>query len=831
VGNSIERILGTRKAAVGAAIALAFIALAIVGPWLISDATDIVGAPRLPPSASHWFGIDGQGQDVLARAVVGARSTLFVAFGVGISVTLIGAAVGVTGGYFGGRVDAVLAVLTNVFLVIPGLPLAIVLAAYLPSGPWSLAMILTLTGWAWNARQFRSQALSLASRDFVAAAKIAGEPHTAIVFREILPNMASLVASAMIGATIYALGAQVGLEFLGLGDVGAVTWGTNLYWAANNAALITGTWWEFAPTGFAIALVGFSLVLINFAIDEVNNPRLIATPDNKSNNGTSRVRPRSGPAPSQGQALVLRKLTIRYPGAARNTVDNVDLEVHQGQLLGLAGVSGCGKTTIGKALLGLLPAGTTIEGEIWVDGQLINELDPEALRRFRWQRASMVFQSALSVLNPVATVRQQIADTLAAHGRFDFEDRALELMTLVELEAATLDRYPHELSGGMRQRVVIAIALALRPHLIIMDEPTTALDVVVERQILERVLALKSELSVAVLFISHDVRLMLHIADIVAVMHAGTIVEIGPAAKLRSDAEHAETRSLLSDDIYSRPIQPSQTRVDRSDQTPPVLRVRGIRKSYAASRLRTLAVRDINFEVHAGEIVALVGPSGSGKSTLARIIARLIDADAGSLELQGRDAMQVPLRDYRSRVQMIFQDPFASLNPVHRVGYQVDRVLRRLGHVGADQLELKRNELLESIGLELALAQRFPHQLSGGQRQRFAVARVLAARPQLIIADEPTSMLDASIRAELLSLLRGLSRDRGVAILLITHDLASAARYSDRALVLEAGQIVESGAADEMFVRPTHPCTQRLALSAAFAGRDSGTVPSQVSAT
>jgi peptide/nickel transport system permease protein len=272
----LRRLLANRKAAFGVAVVAFFVALALLGPALVGDPLDFVGKPHQAPSWQHWFGTTGQGQDVFAQTVAGARITLAVGFATGALVVGIGALVGGLGGYYGGRVDDVLSLVTNVFLVMPGLPLMVVLAAFLPPGPVTIALVLATTGWSWNARVFRSQVLALRKRDFVAAAIVSGESPLRILAAEILPNMASLLASAFIGATVYAVGAQVGLEFLGLGDIGTVTWGTNLYWASNDSALLTGAWWTFVPTGLCVALLGFGLTLINFGIDELNNPRLQA---------------------------------------------------------------------------------------------------------------------------------------------------------------------------------------------------------------------------------------------------------------------------------------------------------------------------------------------------------------------------------------------------------------------------------------------------------------------------------------------------------------------------------------------------------------------------
>ena len=269
-----DRLWSNSKARSGLLLLAALCGVAFFGPLFVGDPSLAVAQPHLSPSWAHWFGTTGQGQDVFAQTVVGARPTLLVGFTVGLFVTVIGAIIGVTSGYLGGLADELMSALVNVFLVIPGLPLAIILAAYLPSGPFSLVVVLTLTGWAWTARVVRAQTLTLRSRDFIRSAQLIGEPLWRVILVELLPHMSSLLLSTFIGTTIYAIGAQVGLEFLGLGDMGSVTWGTNLYWAANDQALLTRAWWTYVPTGCGIAIVGFALALINFGLDEVTNPRL-----------------------------------------------------------------------------------------------------------------------------------------------------------------------------------------------------------------------------------------------------------------------------------------------------------------------------------------------------------------------------------------------------------------------------------------------------------------------------------------------------------------------------------------------------------------------------
>jgi len=591
---SLRALLASRKAAFGAAVVAAFAVMALAGPAVVADPTAFVAVPHLPPSWAHLLGTTGQGQDVLAQTVAGARITLTVGFTVGLLVTLVGAFIGITAGFLGGRADAVLSVLINVFLVIPGLPLAIVLAAYLPPGPGSIILVLSFAGWAWSARVFRAQALTLRGRDFIKAAIVSGEGPMRVVFVELLPNMASLVASAFITTTVYAIGAEVGLEFLGLGDPGSVTWGTNLYWASNDSALLTGAWWTFVPTGVCIALVGFALTMLSYAIDEVTNPRLAAgreseppapveralTPAAEAGDGSlaataeglrrdplrdsfppekprDELPPDATPPPvvttpippPAGALLSVQNLTVRYRGREQAALDGVSLAIHPGEIFGLAGESGSGKSTFGDAVLRLLPSWARASGEIRFADRDVLAFGEEELRAFRFRDISVVMQSALDALNPVATVAEQITDVVLAHQPFTpaaARERAATLLHMVGLEASRLDSFPHTLSGGARQRVALAIALALDPRLVILDEATTALDVVTQRELLDRLAELRATLGLTVLFITHDLPLLLARCDRVGVLYRGRLVDVAPAEHLPRVARHPYTRRLLA---------------------------------------------------------------------------------------------------------------------------------------------------------------------------------------------------------------------------------------------------------------------------------------------
>ena len=520
--------------------------------------------------------------------------------------------------------------------------------------------------------------------------------------------------------------------------------------------------------------------------------------------------------------LDINNLNVDYlsEGASIHAVRDFSMHINENEIFGLVGESGSGKSTVIKSILRILPApGVITKGEIKFKDQDILELDESELSSLRWSHISVVKQKALNSLNPLLKIKEQIIDTIRAHEQIKTKDameRCNALMDLVEIDRNYLNSYPHELSGGMKQRVVIAIALALKPELIIMDEPTTALDVVIEKEIILKILDLKSQLGFSLLFITHDLNLILGFADRVGVMLEGELVDIDSAEIIKSGGNNPYTTKLINSipDVSDY----NQTKADKNE--PELIHVKDLVKTYSRhasifSSDKFHAVDGVSFNVNKNEIVGLVGESGSGKSTISKILTKLIDFDGGQILFNGEDISCITKRrdllDYRKKVQMIFQDPFASLNSIHTVYHHLSRPI--LIHRSYDKYSKKERDqmvkkeiiaILKEVDLSPPeeFLYKFPHEMSGGERQRIALARVLLVQPQLIIADEPTSMLDMSIRMEILDLLKSLQVKKGISILFITHDIASACYLSNRLIVLKNGKIVDSGVVSEIINNP-----------------------------
>jgi len=526
--------------------------------------------------------------------------------------------------------------------------------------------------------------------------------------------------------------------------------------------------------------------------------------------------------------IEIKNLSIALPkGLDREfAVRDVSLTVDRNEIVCVVGESGSGKSVTAQMLMGLLPPTLPlVNGTASFKGVNLATLTEKERRALRGDRMSLIFQEPLSALNPVMTVGEQIAEVFRYHRDEtpDVRKKVVELLAAVRLPnpEAAYDSYPFRMSGGQRQRVVIAIALALQPDLLIADEPTTALDVTTQAQILELIRTLQRERQMGVMFITHDFGVVADIADKVVVMRHGEIVERGAASEVLGNPQHEYTRALIA--AVPRRREHSLSEVARGE--PPVLRVRGMRKVYRTGggllkrASEVVAVNDMDLDLQPGETLGIVGESGSGKSTAGRCIMRLIEPDAGRIEIAGQDTSGLgvhAMKPHRHLVQMVFQDPYASLNPRRQVGEILCSGMINHGMAQADA-ERRARELLELVGLTTSAFNRYPHEFSGGQRQRIGIARALALKPRLLIADEPVSALDVSIQAQILTLLRELREQFGLSMVFITHDLRVASQICDRIAVMQRGVVVEQGATEDIFDSPQHPYTQTLI--AAMPGR------------
>ena len=533
----------------------------------------------------------------------------------------------------------------------------------------------------------------------------------------------------------------------------------------------------------------------------------------------------------KNQLLAIKNLSILLPEGSdrRHAVQNVDLQLHAGETVCVVGESGSGKSLTARAVMGLLPAPHVRigEGEILFGGTDITKIGAERLRDLRGSEISMIFQEPMTALNPVMTIGDQVDEVFRYHvsmSRRERAARAVKLMEDVNLPdpERIINNYPHELSGGQRQRAMIAMALALDPKILIADEPTTALDVTTQAQILQLIKDMQKRLDTGVLFITHDFGVVADIADRVVVMQEGNIVETGTAKQVLNKPKHPYTQSLIA----AIPRLVPRKAGKRSEKA--ILSTDAVCKSFGSNRgifgfgkggRQVNAVQNVDISLRKGETLGIVGESGSGKSTLARCVIKLMESDGGVIELDGVDISKLKRKDmraHRKRIQMVFQDPYASLNPRSRVGDIIAQGPILQG-VKKEDAHARTREMIEIVGLDSRSFDRFPHEFSGGQRQRIGIARALALEPDILVADEPVSALDVSIQAQILELLDKIRKQMELSMLFITHDLRVAAQVCDNVAVMQHGKVVEIGPTEELFGKPRHEYTK--ALLAAVPGK------------
>ncbi len=507
----------------------------------------------------------------------------------------------------------------------------------------------------------------------------------------------------------------------------------------------------------------------------------------------------------EGLSLCIRAVPILH---------DVSLSIGEGEIFGLVGESGSGKSMTALSLMGLLPRGAVLTGTASLDGTDLVSLPEAAMQGLRGNDISMIFQEPMTALNPVQTIGDQVAETLLIHGKADRGEAARiarDRLDRVGLRHIAMDRYPHELSGGQRQRVCIAAAVALHPRLLIADEPTTALDVTTQAQILDLLRDLVAEENMSLLLITHDLAVVADIADRIAVMQRGQVVEQGATAQVLRNQTHPYTRALFAASSH----QPERAEAVQSDA---ILTLQDVHRHYPGPRKGisrgdpVKAVNGVSFALQRGESLGLVGESGCGKSTLTRAILGLDPVTSGTITLNGQPVSPQMPRAMRADIQVVFQDPYGSFNP----RWRVDRIITEPFHLldTPPPRDAAIAQALEAVHLSADDAFKYPHEFSGGQRQRIAIARALITRPKLLVLDEAVSALDVSVRARILDLLVDLQSEFGLSYLFISHDLTVVRAITDRVLVMQAGEIVEQGETEAVFTTPQHPYTQILLAAA-----------------
>ncbi|MHA3683310.1 ATP-binding cassette domain-containing protein [Leucobacter sp. HY1908] len=801
-------------------------AAAIAAPWLAPHAPtaqNLTGG-LLPPSPEHWFGTDQLGRDVFARVLYAARTDLVLAFAAAVAPFIVGVTAGLIAGYFGRRTDWVISRVVDTVIAFPFYVLVIAIAFALGAGPAGILVTFALVGWVGYARVIRLLTASMRREEWIHAARGAGLSHARVLVRHVLPNVLPQAIVLFMNEVLLIMVAIVTLGYLGLGIQPPTSdWGTMI---ADAQPFVTTKWWLAALPGLAVVVTGIGLSLTADGLGDAL--RVKGDPGEPGSPGHARAGSIPNSSATEPGRVLVTDLTISA-GSDAALVRGVSFDVAVGEALGIVGESGSGKSLTLRALLGLMPAGTAVAAGEARAGD----------------RVGMVFQNPLTALDPLTRVGTQLAEAVRAAdraaGRADdgaadraadgtaaqrsrrrtaTSERVRELLTLVHLPEERVARaYPHQLSGGQRQRVVIAIALATNPAVLLCDEPTTALDVTVQREVLDLLRELRRSRRLTLVFVSHDLAVVSSMCDRVLVMREGEVVEQGPTEAVLRAPQTEYTRMLIEavptiPALPAAPISQAQapllaTSADTASARA-VLTARDVAVAYGAG---DPTVTGVTFDLSQGEALGIVGESGSGKTTLARALVGQLGLARGELLLDGATLPLAPsLRPaaLRRAIQLVPQDPASSLNPRMRVGDALAEVLRAAEPSGAEQSGAEPSGtvqlgtvhgLLERVRLAPDLAHRYPHELSGGQRQRVAIARALAAGPRVLVADEPTSALDVSVQAEILALLQNLRHDLGLVLVFISHDLAVVHELCDRVLVMRAGRVEETGG-PEFFTHP-----------------------------
>jgi len=793
--------------------AAAFLPLVEWG-WLPNPLAQDLSDVGALPSATHWLGTDMLGRDVLSRLIFGGGSAIAGVLLCVAIATILGTVLGLLAGYFGGVVDAVGSAVAEVLQTLPGIIVMLLAVAIFGTdlyvGMAALGILLS----AGVFRIVRSSAAIVARELYVAAATVSGLRSLAILTRHVLPNvLRPTIVQASLTATL-ALLLQAGLSFLGQGPPPpSPQWGSMVREASEAIYRFP---WLMVPTGAVIILTALAFNALGDALVDTTS---IRPRPRRRRVGARVITPVCVEPAAAGAALQVDGLRIASD-AGKELVRGVSFALHPGRTLGLVGESGSGKTLTALAALGLLPDGVQVTGgTIRIDGRQVRTDDTAIWQDLRGTTVAYVSQEPMVGLDPSSTVGVLLTEPLRRHRSLSRKQARAEALRLLEKVGiadppSVVRRYPFQLSGGMAQRVAIAIALAGHPRVLVADEPTTALDVTVQAEILELLRSLQREYEMAILMVTHNFGVVADICDDVVVMQAGELVERGDVRDLFARPQHSYTRSLLAavPDAWPEQVREQPCGAE-------LLRIDDLHVSFGQGlrRPRFVALDGVSLDVRAGETVGLVGESGSGKTTIGRAVLGLVPAARGTITFDGEDITHATPRMRRqlsTELQVVFQDPYSSLDPRLTVGQILEEPLRAHGIYRGERARQRVRELLDEVRLPSDAINRRPVEFSGGQRQRIAIARALAMSPRLIVCDEALSALDLSTQARVVEILREIQRETGVAYLFIGHDLSVVRNLSDRVVVLYRGKVMETGDPETIGRNPQHPYTQRLLQAA-----------------
>jgi ABC-type glutathione transport system ATPase component/ABC-type dipeptide/oligopeptide/nickel transport system permease subunit len=826
----LRKLLNNRLSFIGLCILFFFIIMAIFAPYITPYNPDSHSGPSFSkPGWKHLLGTNDVGHDILSELIFGTRISLLVGILSATIGIILGSLIGILSGSSPGIIDTALMRIIDLLLAIPFIPLMIVIGVYF--GPGLFTEIIVISGliWSISAREIRSKVLSIVEQDHILAAKSMGATGPYIILRHLLPGVFPIVISQFVLAISFAILLETSLSFLGLGDASAKSWGTMLFFANARSAFLTDAWiWWIIPPGLLITLTVLSFAFIGYALEERVKPQLhsskpkgrkIFNTDSHNLMHTGKIK-----KDQDNDVLRIKGLTVGYNtnGHIKKVLDDINLEMRRGHIVGVIGESGSGKSTLAISILGMLKSPAIImKGEITILNQNLSELNNSKLRQIRGNKIALIPQNSISALNPVFTVVKQVTESILIHKKMSKAEavsKSFQLLQLVGISKESANMYPHELSGGMRQRVLIAMAISNGPEIIIADEPTTGLDVILQGEIITILSDLRNKYGLSVMLITHDIQIALGIADEIVVMRDGKIVEKNSATQILSHQNHHYTHSFIAASpdfiIKQNKFKSSGDQIAKRSgkhNNNNIIQFLHVKKSFKGQRNKSSTViNDINFAVSKKEIVGLIGGSGVGKSTIAKLVMGLLNPNSGTITYDDNyhisNISASKRRKVSKHIHLIFQDPYESLPP-HMNIHQIIQEPLKIHKIGSknerDQLTL---DAMEKVSLVPAsnFLKRYPHELSGGERQRVALARALILKPRLIVADEPTTMLDAPLRLEVLKLLKSFRDNYEVSVLYITHDISLASIFCDQILVMYNGRIVDGGDPNTLISHPNH---------------------------